>query len=218
VRDYDLKSYPGKIHADGVQAMIDIIMNSQRKVTLIAVGPTTNIAEALRREPLIANRARFVGMHGNVQSAANPKPSAEYNVVRDAKSCQKVFAAPWEMTITPINTCGQVVLKGDKYQRIYTSNDSIARAIVENYRHWLINRGRGNDELISVRSSTLFDTVAVYLAFRQDFCNLERLGIRVTDDGFTVVDSSTKHMDVAMTWKDLGAFEDLLVQRLTTSK
>ena len=40
------------------------------------------------------------------------------------------------------------------------------------------NQVGGNDELISVRSSTLFDTVAVYLAFRQDFCRLERLGIQ----------------------------------------
>jgi inosine-uridine nucleoside N-ribohydrolase len=218
VKDYDLKTFPGKIHSDGVQAMIDLIMNSKRQITVIAVGPTPNIAEALRREPRIAQRARFVGMHGNLKSPTNPNPSAEYNVVRDAKSCQQVFTAPWDMTITPINTCAQVVLDGEKYQRVYTSADPVARAIIENYRVWLLNRGRGNDELISVRSSTLFDTVGVYLAFRQEYCGMERLGVRVTDEGMTVVDPGAKQMDVAMTWKDLGAFEDLLVQRLTDGK
>jgi inosine-uridine nucleoside N-ribohydrolase len=218
VKDYDLKNYPGKIHTNGVQAMIDLIMNSKQQVTVIAVGPAPNIAEALRREPRIAQRARFVGMHGSVASATNPKPVAEYNVVRDPKSLQHAFTAPWDIIITPLNTCAQVVLKDDKYQRIYQSNDPIAKAIVENYRHWLINRGRGTDELISVRSSTLFDTVAVYLTFRDDLLNMEQIGLRVTDDGFTVIDPTAKQMAVAMTWKDLGAFEDFLVERLTNGK
>jgi len=218
VSDYDLKTFPGKIHTNGVQAMIDLIMNSKQPVTVIAVGPTPNVAEALRREPRIAQRARFVGMHGSVNRNPEGKPHAEYNVVRDPKSLQHIFAAPWDLTITPLNTCAQVVLKEAKYQRVYQSPDPIARAIMENYRHWLINRGRGNDELLSVRSSTLFDTVAVYLAFRDDLLGMERLGLRVTDEGFTVIDPNAKPVAVAMTWKDLGAFEDLLIARLTGGK
>jgi hypothetical protein len=64
----------------------------------------------------------------------------------------------------------------------------------------------------------LFDTVAVYLAFSQDMCGMERLGIRVTDDGFTAEDPKARKINVALTWKNLGAFEDLLVQRLTVSR
>jgi hypothetical protein len=68
------------------------------------------------------------------------------------------------------------------------------------------------------RSSTLFDTVAVDLAMRQDLCVVEKLGIRVTDDGFTVIDPSAKQISVATDWKDLGAFEDFLVERLTAKR
>jgi hypothetical protein len=64
------------------------------------------------------------------------------------------------------------------------------------------------------RSSTLFDTVAVYLAIRQDLCVMEKLGLRVTDDGFTVIDPQAKQVNVATRWKDLGAYEDFLVERL----
>ena len=42
--------------------------------------------------------------------------------------------------------------------------------------------------------------------------------IRVTDDGFTRIDPQGKPMDCAMSWKDLGAFEDFLVARLTGGK
>jgi len=42
------------------------------------------------------------------------------------------------------------------------------------------------------------------------------LGIRVTDDGLTVMDDSAKKMAVATEWKSLDDYRDFLVQRLTS--
>ena len=67
IRGYNLQAYPGKIYSDGVQALIDFIMKSDKPVILIAIGPAPNIGEALRREPRIAEKARFVGMYGSVR-------------------------------------------------------------------------------------------------------------------------------------------------------
>jgi flagellar basal body rod protein FlgG len=44
---------------------------------------------------------------------------------------------------------------------------------------------------------------------------MEKLGIRVTDDGYTVIDNKAKAINCATEWKDLSAFEDFLVARLT---
>ena len=220
VKDYDLKKYPGQLHLDGVQAIIDTIMKSRRPITVVAVGPVQNIAEALKREPRIAQRARFVGMHGSVRVGYgnDPKICAEYNVKVEPKACQQVFTAPWDMTITPLDTCDKVALTGDKYQRVYKSTDPIASAIIANYRLWAVAPDMKSSANVPVRSSTLFDTVAIYLAFSQDFCGMEKLGIRVNDEGFTLEDPTAKQMKVALTWKNLSAFEDLLVQRLTSSR
>jgi inosine-uridine nucleoside N-ribohydrolase len=220
VKDYDLKKYPGKVHADGVQALIDTIMKSPQPVTLICIGPVPNIAEALKREPRIAQQARFVGMHGSVRVGygGSKKPAPEWNVRCDAKSCQAVFTAPWDLTITPLDTCGLVVLKGEKYRRVRDSHDRIAADIIANYRVWVPNDAKLPADMADHRSSTLFDAVAVYLAVRQDLCGMEKLGIRVTDDGFTVIDPQAKPMNVATSWKDLGAFEDWLVERLAGNR
>ncbi|MDJ0636189.1 MAG: hypothetical protein QNJ34_23610, partial [Xenococcaceae cyanobacterium MO_188.B29] len=43
-----------------------------------------------------------------------------------------------------------------------------------------------------VESSTLFDTVAVYLALSEEYVEIEKLGIRVTDEGFTLIDPKEK--------------------------
>jgi inosine-uridine nucleoside N-ribohydrolase len=220
IKDYDLAKYPGKVHRDGIQAMIDLIMQSPEPITVIVLGPTPNLAAALAREPRIAERARFVGMEGSVRVGYGGKstPVAEWNVRADPLACQKAFTAPWEMIITPLDTCGLVDLVGDKYRRVRDSKDPIAVAIMENYRAWQAQKTSPDDSKPDTRSTTLFDAVAVYLAFDQSLCHMETLGIRVTDDGFTVIDPAAKKMSVATSWKDLGAFEDLLVARLTGAK
>jgi hypothetical protein len=65
-----------------------------------------------------------------------------------------------------------------------------------------------------VQSSILFDTVAVYLAFSEELLVMEKLGVRVTDDGYTIIDDSARMINSATAWKDLPAFEDFLVRRL----
>lgn len=219
-KGYDLSQYPGTVHRDGVQAIIDTIMNSPEPITVIAVGPVQNIAEALKREPRIAQRARFVGMHGSVRVGYNndPKISAEYNVKLAPAALQTTFAAPWEVTITPLDTCDKIGLGGEKYQRVLNSKDPIAAAVIENYRHWAIARKMGSPEAFPIRSTTLFDVVAVYLAFSEAWCGMESVGLRVTDDGLTVEDARAKKVKVAMTWKNLPALEDLLVERLTSGR
>ena len=228
-KDYELSSYPGKIYDDGVQALIDTIMKSRRRIKLVAVGPLPNIAAALDREPRIAEKAQFVGMHGSVRLGygGSKKISAEYNVRADAKGCQKVFTAPWPITITPLDTCGLVRLKGDKYQKVLKKNSPVTRALIENYRAWQKQGLRnGNkdlseaelnkrtDQKINSSSSTLFDTVAIYLAMTSELVKMEKLPIKVDDEGYTRIDDSAKVMKCATAWKDLGAFEDYLVDRL----
>jgi len=229
-KDYDLSSYPGKIYEDGVQALIDIIMKSRKPVKLVAVGPLPNIAAALEREPKIAEKAEFVGMHGSVRRGYgnSTKLSAEYNVRAFVKEAQKVFTAPWEMTITPLDTCGIIQLKGPKYQKVLNKNSPLTKALMENYRAWQKQGIRGNnkdlseaeldkkvDQKCNSSSSTLFDTVGIYLAMSTELVKMEKLGIKVTDDGYTRIDENSKAVNCATEWKDLGAFEDLLVERLT---
>jgi len=215
LKDYDLKSYPGKVFQDGVNALVDQIMNSPEPITVIAIGPVGNLAEALKREPRIAQKARFVGMFGSLRLNYDGSKTAcaEYNVISNIKACQQVFTAPWKsMIITPLDTCGVVVLDGDRYRRIRDSKDPVSSLILENYRAWI------HDKMTEDRSTVLFDTVAVYLAVTQDLCGMESLGVRVADNGFTVIDDSANRVSCATSWKNLDAYRDLLVTRLTGEK
>jgi inosine-uridine nucleoside N-ribohydrolase len=214
VKGYDLGSYPGKIHQDGVQALIDTVMQSKEKMTLICIGPMPNVALALAREPRIARRARIVGMDGSVRKGygGSPQTCAEWNVKAAPKAAQQVLQAPWEVTITPLDTCGLVTLSGERYAKLLKSQDPIVSNIIDNYRMW--SRTHNNAGEAERASSVLFDTVAVYLAFANKLCRMERLGIRVSDDGFTIIDEHAKRMHVATDWQTLDGYRDFLVDRL----
>lgn len=216
VDGYLLSKYKGKMFDDGVDAIIQTIMTSPEPVTLICIGPVPNIAEALRREPRIVENARFVGMHGSVRKGhkASPKICAEWNVVNHTNDCQKVFSAAWDMTITPLDTCGWVVLEGQKYQAVLFCKDPLIQALIENYRIWLKTLNWPEDDIYN-KSSILYDTVAIYLAYTQELLKIEDLGIRITEDGYTVIDENAKQIHVATQWKNLDAFENLLVHRIT---
>lgn len=214
---YELDDYPGDVASDGVCLLIDTIMSSIDPV-LISIGPTTNIAAALEREPQIAKRARFVGMHGGIRFGyrGSKTPQPEFNVYEDIEAFRKVLAACWDITLTPLDTCGLVYLEGDQYESVRESNSELSKSIISNYRFWC--ESRNDAELYQRRSTTLFDTVAVLLAFPSEiykrYLVMEDIQIDVKADGMTVETSGGRDIHAATSWHDLKGFRDFLVNRL----
>jgi inosine-uridine nucleoside N-ribohydrolase len=216
-KDYRLGEYPGKVFADGAQAMIDTVdalAKAGTPATIIAIGPLTTLDEVLKRSPATAAIASFVGMDGSVRKGYDnsPTPCLECNMTYLPGS-QRVFTAPWRsFAITPLDTCGLVRLRGGLCQHLVKSADPLVQTMLENYRLWASKKSLA--EL--TESSVLFDTVAVYLADPgpKPLLEIERLPIKVTETGMTVIDPAGKPMAVATNWTDLSAYERHLVEVL----
>ena len=216
--DYRLESYPGTVHEDGVAALIETVRASADPVTIIAIGPLPNLRRALELAPDIAGRCRLVGMHGSLDRGYGPgsAPVAEANVRNDVEAARTVFAAPWrDILLTPLDTCDDAILHGDRYRRVLGSSDPLVRAVVENYRVWQEHVPWNHGGRFEDRSSTLFDTVAVYLAYCEEHLAIEEIKVRVTDDGYTVRDDSGSHVRAAVRWTDLEAYLDHLTTRMS---
>ncbi len=210
--DYDMNRYPSKVHQDGVQAMIELINSSSSPITLVLIGPQTNIREALHRSPGIAKKARVVAMAGSVEIGYNGRKGREpeCNVVTDIPAAQAVLEAPWEITMVPLDGCGTLKLKGERYARVAKSEAPRAKTVIDNYRLWTHFKGFPEGE-----SSVLFDTAAVALVFNESFFEMKTLKLRVDEKGNTVPDDEKGHpVRCAMDWKDREAFEKLLVKSL----
>lgn len=219
LKGYDLSTYKGEIAEDGVGRMIRIIEESPVPVTIIAIAPSMNIAAALARAPWIAARCRLVGMFGSfdVGYGGGLPASAETNVRLDPASFRAVMAAPWmDVLLTPLDTCNFAILDGENYHRIWSATaDPALRALIENYCIFAPRVSWMHCDYFPVRSTILFDCVAVYLAYAEDFVNTETVRFDITDDGFTVRDEAGPYAArVALSWKNLSAFHDHLAARL----
>jgi inosine-uridine nucleoside N-ribohydrolase len=201
---------------DGVDALVAACAEP---VTIIALGPLTNLAAALERDPSIASRARVVAMLGSVRKGykGSVEPVPEYNVKVDVDACRAVLAAPWEVTITPVDTCGTIYLRDADYLRVLAAtNDPLVGAVVMTHREWLMV----NDalELFERRTTTLYDTVAIHLAHDESLVEIEELPIAVDDDGLMRVEDGAPIVRVATRWRDERAFLHHLTERLTLSE
>ena len=219
LRDYDLAKYPGHLHADGVGALIALVMNSPEPVTIIAIGPVPTLASALQREPRIAARCRLVGMHGSFATGYDGgPPAAENNVKVDPAALRAVLAAPWkDVLLTPLDTCGLVSLSGDNYRAVWSAapTDPLVRAVIESYCLFAPRVTWMQCDFFATRSTTLFDCVAVHLAYAEDLVAIEPVRFRITDDGFTIRDETGPfRARVAVRWRNLPGFEAHLSHRL----
>jgi inosine-uridine nucleoside N-ribohydrolase len=214
IGNYDLRAYPGKVYDDGVQALIDTIEASPRPVVLISIGPSTTVAEALKRRPELASKAVFVGMQGSIRKGyGGGAVCAEWNVKADVPAARKALLAPWKrIAITPLDTCGLIRLGGERFRILRDSPDALLKAVMENYRLWAKKATVGELK----ESSVLFDTVAVYLADPGpgSLLVMEELTLGVTPEGMMRLDPAGRAMSAATSWKDLDGFADLLVKKL----
>ena len=82
------------------QFIVDMAHQHPDEVTLVAIGPLTNLALALHLDPTIAGKIKqVILMGGAVRCAGNVSPVAEANIWNDAYAAQKVFSASWPVTM-----------------------------------------------------------------------------------------------------------------------
>ncbi|HUG10727.1 MAG TPA: nucleoside hydrolase, partial [Opitutaceae bacterium] len=219
IRGYNLADYPGTVHQDGIDAFIELVMNSPETVTVIAIGGVPGLAAALEREPRIAAKARFVGMHGSfdVGYGGSPDIAAEANVRVAPDALRKVLSAPWqEKLLTSLDTCGLSDIRGADYRRIWCATDDAAvNALIEGYAIFAPRVPWMHCDFFTTRSTTLFDCVAVHLAYSEKWVEIETVRFHITDDGFTIRDPAGPHeARVALRWTDRAAYETDLANRL----
>ena len=88
---------PAAGHA--VDYIIDIAGAAPGEITMVATGPLTNIALAVRREPRLADWVREFVIMGGSAGRGNVTPAAEYNIWADPEAAAAVFRAGWTVTM-----------------------------------------------------------------------------------------------------------------------
>ena len=108
----------GPVPAHAVDFLIERISGAPGAVTLVATGPLTNIALAVRRyPPLVTDVADFVIMGGSA-SRGNVTPAAEFNIWADPEAAAIVFAAGWRVTMAGLDVTHQALATAEVRDRL----------------------------------------------------------------------------------------------------
>jgi inosine-uridine nucleoside N-ribohydrolase len=169
----------------------DFILAQARRhpgqVTLLVLGPLTDAARALQRDPQgFAQLKQVVLMGGSVRAGYGKSryrppsaPAPEYNIVSDIGAAQRVFAAGVPIVMLPLDAT-QVTLEEPERVALFAHGDPLTDALTQLYYQW-----RDTDQPWASATPTLFDVVPVAQLLDPSLCPTVPLRIAVDDRGYT---------------------------------
>lgn len=221
--DYSLENYKAPVVRDAAGLIIDIVRQSPEPVTLMGIGPFSNIAEVVRRAPDVVKKIDFIGLGGSVHWKYFGKPGhcSEYNIVKDVEAARSVLSAKWHsILLSPLDTCGNIIIRGERYQRLKRSSDPLAKAVIDNYILWRkfrLSLFPGDPPYTPETASSLIaDAAAVALCVNPGLAEIKPVPLSVSDLGETLVDETHGvPVPCALQWRDIEKFYDFVEHRLS---
>jgi len=196
---------PDTARKRAVELIIDTVLQSRGKITIVAIGPMTNIALAIKTDPRIKNNIeRIVVMGGAYLSA-----ETEYNVKRDRTAAEIVFQSGVPITAVGLDVTSQCKLREQDIDRMRLANGPAGNLLVR-----LIDLA---EEQTHDANPTLYDPLAVAAIFRPDLLEMQSGTVHVALSGpgqtiFKPVAGSKTQVAVKV---NVPAFLDLFLDRVT---
>jgi len=96
---------------DAAQKIIEIVRANPNQISILVIGPETNIAEAFQRDPALPELVKeLVIMGGAISVPGNKNRVAEFNVFVDPDAADIVFRANVKKVLIPLDVCNEVFL------------------------------------------------------------------------------------------------------------
>jgi inosine-uridine nucleoside N-ribohydrolase len=119
-----------------------IVRKYPGEVTLITVGPMTNVGEALRLDPGLAKLVRNVTFMGGSLSGGNITPAAEFNIWVDPEAARIVFQSGIPLTMVGLDVTRETLLTDKHLHELEGHSNAVAQAAAKIARHILENNRR----------------------------------------------------------------------------
>jgi inosine-uridine nucleoside N-ribohydrolase len=151
------------------------------EVIVFTIGPVPNIGDVIKKDPKAWRKVKAVySMFGSFYHGygSSPVPAAEYNVRADVESAQLMINSGVPLTLAGLDVTAMVVLKEERRLKLLFRQSPLTDSLCGLYTLW------GN------RDPVLFDPVAVAMLVEPSLVSSRRAHVRVTDEGYTVIDES----------------------------
>jgi len=195
-------------HPKAVDFILEQIRRYPGQITLVAIGPLMNVGAVIDRDPETFRKLRRVVLmggsiyrgYGDMGYFPPHGPQAEWNIVNDIPSAQKLFASGVPLYVMPLDS---TQLKLDEVRRaiLFQSGTPLTDALTLLYHEW------------GQETPTLFDVMTVAYILNPKLCPVQAMRIRVDDEGFTRPESGAPNAQVCLE-SDAEAFFRLYISRV----
>ena len=144
------------------------------QVTVIALGPLTNLARVLQRYPgALGQSASLVVMGGSVEGVGNVTPYAEFNFYSDPVAARLVLESGIPMTLVDLAACRQVSIRRREAARLKSTNP-LGNLALQMLNNWF-QRDPGRQEF------AFYDPLALAVALDPEVVTTRQVALTVED-------------------------------------
>ena len=190
-------NYRHEEELNAVSYYVKTLKNSDEKITLVPVGPLTNIAMAMRIDPTICENIDEIMIMGGGDRVANHGPMAEYNVWVDPEAGEVVmfYAEKYDIKLTwvPLDATHEAILTVNDAAELRSYHTPVADAVASFVEQR--TKGYSNyDNMNAVAGAPIHDALAVLALIDPDvLVDVKHVNIHVDfgggpADGATCVD------------------------------
>jgi purine nucleosidase len=139
--------------------IIEMVHANPHEITLVPIGPLTNIALAIEKDPSIVPLVKEVVIMGGSITGGNVNAAAEFNIYDDPEAAQVVFQAGWPLTMVGLDVCNKTLLTR-KHMEALAKNPGPISGFIYKVADYLVSLS----EKIGDPGTAMFDPLAVGVA------------------------------------------------------
>ena len=206
-----------------VELLVETLRGTTQQITLVAVGPLSNVAAALALDPGIAGAVREVVIMGGGHNVGNTTPSAEFNIWADPEAADMVFTAGFErLALVPLDATHKALVSRTDVARLAALGTPAGEAAARFIGRRIEAYSSGH-RVAAADAAPVHDALCTAFLVDRDVVSTRPLHVRVETQGAltvrrTVMDTRTHapdspNADVAFD-ADAPRFVELLVETL----
>ncbi|MEX0716707.1 MAG: nucleoside hydrolase [Planctomycetaceae bacterium] len=147
---------------ESAKVMIDLVRDNPHEVTLLTLGPLTNVHLACERAPEFLELIRsLVCFAGSVQVGGDVTAAAEFNVYADPVAARNVLRSPATKTMVPLDVSRKAVLTFEQASRLPQGEDSRVGRLLQSLLPYAFRASHQHLGLEGVRLNELVALAAV---------------------------------------------------------
>ena len=175
----------------------DNLNEAPGEIILCPIGPLTNIAQALERDPGIAEKVKGVQVMGaSLTAGGNATPHAEANIWQDPHAAEVVLAASWDVTLVGLDVTHQVICTAEEFDLLAHKAPQLGGFLSQAARFYFDFHAQKD----GIRGCYMHDALAVISIIRPGLFSMREDPVQVILDGErsgeTQLSTNTNHPKV----------------------